>query len=258
MSARATIAAPDAATPLRFEEREPINAARSVPIFEAVRDSRSVVGEEIRLLRARIQKLCHDRSLRCLAVVSALPGEGKSTTTLGLAAALAREPGRRVLLIEADLRKPSIAQTLGLAPASGLAEWLNGTAAELPVRRMQSEGFFTLQAGLAELERPESLGSAQMEAMLRAARSQYEYVLLDSAPVVPVADAVLLQELVDGFVFVVRSRLTPKEAIREALNKIRQDKVVGIVLNDHRAYRHSYTAYSYDKYGMTYGKRRGR
>lgn len=226
-----------------------VTPAREDTILGSLRDSRSVVGEELRLLAVKLQDLRRGGS-SCFALTSTVPGEGKSTVALGLAGALAREPGRRILLVEADLRRPSLASTLGLPPAPGLAECLNGGLAFVPVRLVGSGGFFLLVAGQAELERPELLGSPRMDAILRAARGLFDFVLLDAMPVLPVADAVLLQDLVDGFLLVVRSRLTRRDAIQAALARLRPEAVIGMVLNDHEEPRGSYQARAYRRYGM--------
>lgn len=236
-----------------FRDAGVVRPTEVVPIIESLSDPRSILGEEFRLLRARVQEIGQKRPLGCVALVSALPGEGKSTISLGLTTALARDPGKRILLVECDLRRPSIGPALGLPPLPGLAEWLNGEIKEVPVRTVQPARFSLIGAGQSPLERPESMGSPRLDALLRSARERYDFVVVDATPILPVADTVLLQDLVDGMLLVVRSRTTPREAIREALAKIRDDKVVGVVLNDHREYRGSYNAYSYERYGMTYG-----
>jgi polysaccharide chain length determinant protein (PEP-CTERM system associated) len=235
--------------PFRYEGA--VSPRRTAPIVESLEDHHSVVGEELRLFGANLLDLCRRApGLRCVAVSSALPGEGKSTLSLGLASALGREPGRRVLLVEADLRRPSLTHTLGLPPAHGLGEWLNGTLGYVPVRAVEPGGFFLVAAGQAGLRRPELLGSPRLDALLRAARRHFDLVLLDAVPILPVADTVLMQDLVDGFQLVVRSRQTPRDAIRDALAKLRPDRVVGVVFNGHREYGSSYRAYGYRRYGM--------
>ena len=159
----------------------------------------------------------HESGLKCLAVTSALPGEGKSTVVAGLAAALSREPGRRVLLLEADLRRPSLTSLLHLRPCAGLSEYLNGSSSELAVRRVEPWVSSLAVSGIAQLERPEALGSGPMDALLRAAKVLYDFVLLDAPPLLPVTDSLLLEDMVDGFLLVVRSRQTPRAAIDEAL-----------------------------------------
>jgi Mrp family chromosome partitioning ATPase len=237
---------------VRFLEDGAFQVERRIPILEALADRNSVVGEELRLLRAKLHGLAQQRGLGCVALTSALPGEGKSTLSLGLAAAQAREPGRRVLLAEADLRRPSLSSMLGIPPAPGLSEWLNGGLDQLPVRLVKPGGFYLLSAGEAVLEQPENLSSPLMEAFLQSARRAFDMVLLDVPPVLPVADTILLQDHVDGFVLVARSRLTPRDAIIDALGRLRAEKLLGVVLNDHREYKHSYTAHAYKRYGMSY------
>jgi protein-tyrosine kinase len=223
-------------------------------IIASLRDPHSIVGEELRLLRSRLRRNDSGGAARRLAVTSALPSEGKSTLALGLAAAFARESGRKVLLIEADLRRPTVSRNLGLPPAAGLGEWLEGAIERVPVRRVETAGFSVVVAGERGLERPEGLSSPPMDALLRAACGAFDEVILDVPPILPVADAVLMQDLVDGFLLVVRSRVTPREAILDALGRLRPEKIVGIVLNAHRDYRHSYSKYAYDRYGMRYGE----
>jgi succinoglycan biosynthesis transport protein ExoP len=230
-----------------------ITLRKAIPVVESLEDHNSVVGEELRFFAANLVETCRRHQVSCLALTSALPGEGKSTLSVGLASALSREPGRRILLIEADLRRPSLTKTLGLPPAHGLSEWLNGTLDYLPVRAVEPGGFFLVAAGQTGLKRPELLGSPRMDAVLRTGRRLFDLVLLDAVPVLPVADTVLMQDLVDGFQLVVRSRRTPREAIHDTLAKLRSDKVLGVVFNGHREYRASYRDYGYRRYGMAYG-----
>jgi capsular exopolysaccharide synthesis family protein len=232
-----------------------VTPTRGASFIESLNDASSFAGEELRLLAVKVQDIRRERGVTCLALTSTLPGEGKSTVAVGLAGALAREPGRRVLLIEADVRRPSLTPTLGLPPAAGLGEWLNGGLDYVPVRLIEPGGFFLLVAGKTDLERPELLGSQRMDALLRAARGLFDFVLLDTMPVLPVADAVLMQDLVDGFLLVVRSRQTRRDAIQDALARLRADRLLGVVLNDHEEQRDSYRARAYKHYGMTYGAR---
>jgi len=227
-----------------------VTPGRAAPIIDSLEDRSGYAGEELRLLAARAQELRRERQVRCLAVTSALPQEGKSTVCLGLAAALAREPGRRVLLIEADLRRPSIARDLELPPSAGLGEFLGGAAGAASARIVDPGGFSLVVAGRAEFDRPETLASPRMAALVGAARSRYDFVLLDVPPLIPVTDAVLVQEIVDGFLVVVRSRKTPRAALDEALGRLRSGAVLGLVLNDHHVGRGSYRAAAYRRYGV--------
>jgi len=91
-----------------------------------------------------------------------------------------------------------------------------------------------------------------METVLRTARRLFDLVLLDAVPVLPVADTVLMQDLVDGFQLVVRSRRTPRDAIHDTLAKLRSDRIVGVVFNGHEEYKASHRYYGYRRYGMDY------
>jgi capsular exopolysaccharide synthesis family protein len=240
-----------------FSDEGTVIPAKVSPIVESLGSPDSVAGEALRLLAARVQKLRRDRKVNCLAVTSPLPGEGKSAISLGLAGALAREEDKRILLVEADLRRPSLVPTLGLPPGPGLSEWLGGELAHVPVSIVEPGGFYLLAAGQRGLNRPEVLGSQRMDTLLRAARRLFDFVLLDAVPIMSVADTVLFQDLIDGFLLVVRSRQTPRDAIHDALGRLRAEKVLGVVLNDHEEHRSSYRAYAYGRYGMVDYSRRG-
>src|SRR5262249_45190571 len=134
--------------------------------------------------------------------------------------------------------------------APGLGEWLEGSLDHAPVRRIEPGGFSLLSAGQIELKRPEVLGSPRMDSLLQTARSEFDFVVLDAMPILPVADAVVMQDLVDGFLVVVRSRVTPRQAIHEAMAKLRADRILGMLLNDHQEYRDSYRSRAYTRYGM--------
>jgi polysaccharide chain length determinant protein (PEP-CTERM system associated) len=221
---------------------------KAVPIVESLNVPGSIVGEELRLFGSNLVDTCRRFGMNCVALTSALPEEGKSTVCLGLASALARKGGRRILLVDADLRRQSLARMLGVPPTEGLSEWLNGTLDHVPVLEVEPGGFFFVSAGRSGLERPELMGSPRMDAFLKTARRLFDLVLLDGVPVLPVADTVLMQDLVDGFQLVVRSRTTPRDAIRDTLAKLRPDKVIGVVFNDHREYRASYRYARYSRY----------
>jgi len=231
-----------------------VSPRHAVPMLQSLRDQGSHIGEELRLLAAKVQDLRRERGIGCIAVTSTMPAEGKSTISVGLAGALAREPGRRILLIEADLRQPSLTPSMGLPPSSGLIEWLNGAIEYASVRLVEPGGFFLMVSGQASLERPELLGSTRMDNLLRAARGLFDFVILDTTPVLSVADVVLIQDLVDGFLLVVRSRQTSRGALRDALSRLRPDRVLGVVLNDHREVR---PAYASRAYGYGYGAKPG-
>jgi Mrp family chromosome partitioning ATPase len=189
--------------------------------------------EPFRVLRSQVKALGRTDAPRCLALVGASAGEGTSTVTLGLATALAQEPGRRVLVVDTDLRQPSLETRLGLDPAPGLAEWLaSGGAAPVPVRPVTPYGFSLLAAGRPDPALAERLGTDTMARLLAGARADFDFVLLDCPPLAGAADAVVLQDVVDGLLLVVRARHSSKDALRRALSGLRPGSVQGVVFND--------------------------
>lgn len=229
-----------------FEELSEIMPSPKDPAHQAVLSPAAPIAEEFRVLRAKVRAIGEERAFRCFGMVSAAPGEGKTTVSLGLASVMAQErDDRRVLLVEADLRKRTIARYLGLAPAAGLSEWLQGpAAAPLPIRRLGSRGPFLLAAGLSSPPNPEVLSSGRVGQLLEAARRCFDYVIVDCPPLAPVADSIMLEDLLDGFLLVVRARHAPRDAVLRALSQLTGDRILGVVFNDYheilvRAYSYS-------------------
>lgn len=212
-------------------------------------DGRTFAIDEVRLLAARLKAALPGRERLCVGVVSAAAGEGKSSLCLGLASVLASEPGRKTLVIELDTRRPSLEKVLGLTRMAGLAEWLESPADLVPVWSVHPPGFAMLAAGLSPIRHPEVLGTDRMTGLLAAARAAFEYVLVDCPPILPVADAILIQERLDGFAFVVRARHSPRETVMRAVARLKPEKVLGMVFNDQREILPSYYNYGYRYYG---------
>ena len=228
--------APQPNSPPPFEEAA-VAAAEPKPGVAAASMRPGATAEEFRSFAARVRWLSTEKPLRCFGIVSAVPGEGKSTVSAGLAVALAKT-GSRVLLLEGDLRCPSLAGHLGLKPTPGVTDWLRTGGTPVRVQPVRPGGFFFLSGGQS-LRQPEDdpFGEPsevdRMRALIEGARGQFDFVLVDCPPLLPVADAVLLQELLDGFVVVVRERYAPMEKILQALDRLDPEKLRGVVLNDH-------------------------
>lgn len=213
---------------------------------------RTLVAEEFRMLRVKVRNIGEERLFRCVGLISSAAGEGKTTMSLGLAAAMAQEPNRRVLLIEADLRKPSIDAHLGISHVPGLGDWLARSGNQpVPLRLLKPHGFFLLSAGTEAVwgENPERLGSERMATLLQAARRYFDFVVVDCPPLIPVADSVILQDMLDGFLFVVRARHAPRETILRALSHLKADRIQGVVFNDCHELLPSYFNFGYRQYG---------
>jgi Mrp family chromosome partitioning ATPase len=217
----------------------------------AMLSNRVQVSEELRMLFANIRGIGEKEPFRSMGFVSAASGEGKTTLALGLASTIARERGRRVLLVEADLRRPGIERQLGLARTAGMGEWLEGGVGPLPVRKVLPAGFDVLTAGHSTTNAVDLINSQRMSYLLQAARLAYEYVLVDCPPLVPVIDSVLLQDQLDGFVFIVRACYSPRETILKAVNRLKPGRIRGMVFNYERELVGGYYTYGFRRYGET-------
>jgi len=212
-----------------------VTGGRRAPLVRIALGEASPLAEQFRLLGLRLSALGRDRRLRRIGVVSATEGEGRTTVALGLARALSEGGRQRVLLLEADLRHPAIDEALGLPPpAVGLLQYLQGKHTTLTVRRPLAGGFWILSAGSGAQARAEVLGSARMGALLAATQRVFDYVIVDCRPLLPATRAVTLQDQLDGFVFVVRSRLRPRETVQRAAALLKPGLVCGLVLNAQR------------------------
>ena len=205
---------------------------RPLPVQAAVQSIGSLLNEEFRLLAARVRMVGESAHFRVIGIVSAVPSEGKTTVALGLATTLARATKQRVLIVEADLRKPSIEKYLGLPRAQGVSDWLAGSTTMAPIRTLGSWSVGLLPAGKASLENMDALGSDRMAALIAAAREQFPYVIVDCPPLTPVADAVALQDHVDGMLMVVRAGQAPREALVRAAERLKPGRIRGLVFVD--------------------------
>ncbi|MGN7259920.1 polysaccharide biosynthesis tyrosine autokinase [Janibacter anophelis] len=177
-------------------------------------------AEAVRRLRTNLMFVDVTTGRHSFVVTSAMPGEGKTTTAVNLALAMA-DSGRRTLLIDADLRNPSVARTLGMEGSVGLTTILLGEAEPHDVIQSRgSAGLDVLPAGSVPPNPSELLGSAPMEALLSRLVSQYDFVLIDSPPVVPVIDAVVIERLTGGLLMVVGINRTKKKDLATALKQL--------------------------------------
>jgi capsular exopolysaccharide synthesis family protein len=213
------------------------------------RDRRAAASEAYRELRTGILLSNPGHPPRQIMVTSALPEDGKSSTVLNLAVVLAQS-GRRVLLVDADLRRPRLHRVFGLDAERGLSSLLSGLEAD-PValaERTSVEGLDVLVSGPVPPDPSELLDSptfAQMGARLLSAG--YDHVLYDSPPALAVADPVIVASVVEAAILVCRAGRTPRESLVRAVQKFAQagTKPIGIVLNDLDAARHGYGTYAY-------------
>jgi polysaccharide biosynthesis transport protein len=194
----------------------------------------SQMAESYRALRTSLLLSNLGSPPKVIMVTSALPQEGKTTTSINCAVVLAQK-GVRVLLIDADLRRPSIHKTLGMGPRSGLSNVLTGssTLEQTITRTAILPNLFVLPAGTPPPNPAELLASTNMRDVLAQLREQYDHIVVDTPPSLSVTDAVVLSPRADAVVLVIRSGQTSKQALRRARDILAQvnAKVVGVLLN---------------------------
>lgn len=195
-------------------------------------EDRGVVTEKYRLLAHRVQRARAARPIQTVLVSSAIPGEGKTTVAVNLASVMARN-GCRVLLLDADMRAPDLPQALGLSgPLPGLSEVLSGEVSfEQALRCVKPLGLYLLAAGCPVSNPVPLLEGAVFANVLASARQVFEWVIIDSPPLVPVADASCVASAVDGILLVVRWGVTPREELDQALGALAGLPLLGLVLN---------------------------
>jgi capsular exopolysaccharide synthesis family protein len=195
------------------------NAADGAPLISEI-DTYSPRAEAFRVLRTNLQFIDPDANKKVFVLSSALPGEGKSTTAVNLALALA-EGGQKVALVEGDMRRPRVAQYLGLVEAVGLTTVLVGRV-ELPDAMQETgvSGLSVLSSGKTPPNPAELLQSRAMVALIEQLRAEYDVVLIDAPPLLPVTDAALISSVVDGAVLVVRHGKTTADQVRAAVDRL--------------------------------------
>ncbi len=218
-----------------------------LPRLVIAKDPNRLLVEEFRQLAATLHQAQATSNLRVVMVTSAEPNEGKSTTALNLALTFSESYKRKVLLVDADLRRPSLHEITQVPNATGLGETLKATAEhKLPLFQL-SDTLMLAPAGRPDSNPMGALTSPRMRVMLAEASTRFDWVILDAPPIGLIADASLLAPLTDGVLLVVRSRRTHYAAAQKAADAIGRERVLGVVLNDvdvktSRAYQRYYDA----------------
>ena len=224
------------------------NAPRASPLI--LRSPKSAVAEAYRVLRTNLIFSSADPTGRVLAITSANPGEGKTTTVANLAASLAIN-GSRVLAVDADLRRPTMHQHFGITKSPGLSDLIVGKCRPSEaIHKTQFGGLQVLPCGYVPPNPTELLGSASLREILAALRSHYDWVLIDTPPILAMADTSVLSPLMDGIAVVVGAESSSRPAVQRALDQIRSvnGRLIGVILNKVNFERNSYY------YGQYYGE----
>ena len=247
----------------------PGNAPRPGGVSPLIlKNPQSAVAEAYRVLRTNLIFSSADNRGRALVISSANPGEGKTTTVANLASSLALN-GAKVLAVDADLRRPTMHQHFGIPKTPGLSDLIVGKCqASQAIQATRFKGLQVLPCGYVPPNPAELLGSAHMRQVVEALRTHYEWVLIDTPPILAMADTPVLCPLVDGVVLVIGAEVSGRPAIQRAVDQIQGvgGKIIGVVLNKVDLERNSYyySQYygeyyrSYYAEGATYRRAAGR
>ena len=214
--------------------RSAVVEARATSRLVALTDPRSLGAEKFRSLATRLENLRREQELKSLQITSSIVGEGKTMVSANLAITLAMECTAKVLLVEGDLRRPSLASRLGLTELPGLRQWWDGPDQGMAqfVYRLNQWPLFFLAAGGVWEQPSQLLQSARFAEAFLSLTGGFDWILVDSTPMSPAVDANLWSRLIDGTLLVVREGVAPVKALKNGLQALDNPKLVGIVLNE--------------------------
>lgn len=211
--------------------------------------------EQYKLLRTNLSfTLPEDEKCPVIGITSSMRGEGKSTTSVNLSYVLA-ESGKRVLLIDADLRIPSIAKKMRIDRSPGLTDLLKGGASALAEHRFQSfNNWYILPSGDLPPNPSELLASSRMEKLLENLREIFDYIIIDLPPVNLVSDALAVSKYISGIIVVIREEYTEKKELENCVRhlKLSNVNVLGCVMNETSVGKRYYSRYKYKRYYKYY------
>lgn len=214
--------------------------------FVCFNHTESLAAEKFRFLATRLRHMQQKRSLKRLVITSSVTGEGKSIVAANLAWALAVGQ-QQVLLVEGDLRRPSLAQHLGLRDLPGLSQMLRSTNEGLNnIHGLENSGLHVLLAGEAHNNPLEFMEAGKLAAMMDRVSSRFDWVIIDSPPVLPLADTSIWVRMADGILLVMRPGVTSKRQMQRTYEALEQSKLLGTVLNasNETATNHYYHYYA--------------
>lgn len=205
--------------------------------------------EQFKALRAKFEYRAGILNYKLVAITSAIAGEGKTTTAVNLAMNIASAGRKKVLLIDVDLRKSGRIKGIQKSSLPGLSEYLTGSVGlKDVVRNTFAPGFYLIPGGMRISSPGDLLAGERFRNFLKEIRNQFDVILLDTPPVVPVSDTLAFRDLVDGFIFIYRAGFTPHTLFRQAVDEIGEKNILGVVLNGVEPQTHRYYQRYYGKY----------
>ncbi len=209
----------------------------------------SFFGEQFKALKAKFEYKADMLKLKVVAVTSSIAGEGKTLSCATLAMNLASAGRKKVLLVDIDLRKADLARGLNIPPLPGLSEFLSGTVGLKDVLRNSFiPGLYVIAAGTRVASPADLLAGEKFRSFLSDIRDHFDVILLDTPPILPVADTLSLKDQVDGFIFLYRTGFTPHHMFKQAVEEIGEKNIICVVLNGVEPHKEKYSQRYYGKY----------
>ena len=206
----------------------------------SVQDSESLAGEAFHLLGVRLRHLRRQRPLKKILITSSIPQEGKSLTAANLACTLALRTQQKVLLLEGDVRRPTQSKVFGIPSKAGICEWLKGERAlGKCMYKLEGPGIWILPAGQATGESLDLLQSGRAIPLMEQLTDWFDWVIIDSPPILPLADTSIWTNMADGILLVARQGVTQKRQLKRGLEALGNQKVIGAVLNSAKTIAHT-------------------
>jgi capsular exopolysaccharide synthesis family protein len=205
----------------------------------SIEKEESLGAEKFRFLAVRLRQLRQIRPLKKILITSTIPQEGKSTVAANLACTLARRRPQKTLLLEGDLRRPTLAARFGIGRVAGLSEWFRGEGAAMNIYRLDSLGMWVLPAGHAVENPLELMQSGKLSPLMEQLSAWFDWIVIDSPPVLPLADTSVWARLADGIVLVTRPGVTEKQQLQRGLDTLEKSKLLGALVNSSTDAAHS-------------------
>ncbi|HPM43096.1 MAG TPA: CpsD/CapB family tyrosine-protein kinase [Candidatus Omnitrophota bacterium] len=201
-----------------------VTGTKIEPHIVSFHDPSSPIGEQYKIIRTNLQSLRSTRNLKTFIITSSVSGEGKTVTSVNLAIAMAHDVNsKKVLLIDADMRKGKVAKYFGLAQTPGLSEILKGEVeADQTFISPDIENLTVIPAGRIPRNPAELLGSKKMASFLESLKTRFDYIFIDTPPVMPVTDSCVLGAMADGVIMVIQAGRTQRDIVKHAERRLTQ------------------------------------
>lgn len=216
-------------------------------------DPSSHIGEQYKIIRTNIQSLKSTKDLKTFLITSSISGEGKTVTSVNLAMTMAHDLNNKsILLVDADMRKGKVAKCLGLHTTPGLSEILKGDVdAELTFITPSIDNLTVIPSGKVPKNPAELLGSKKMKSFIESMRARFDYIFIDSPPVMPLTDPCVIGAVVDGVILVIQSGRTQRDLIKHTEHRLAQchAKTLGYIMTNVEYHLPQYLYRYVNKYG---------